>query len=358
MPLLAYSKGGGRALSYSRRQSLKSCERKFQIENVIGYRPEEQNMTFAYGHFVGEAIQHYLLTRDLTQAIWQGMQAFDLDDIFAEGTAKEAKVKKDFWHAIDIVEEFEREFKRPNSLLSLEFADLEVAKFEFNGETIPAVELTFEVDCGDGFTYEGHIDAVLYNRRTDTYVILELKTTSIVNLHPAMYQNSDQALSYSVVLDKIAGDLGANSSYSVLYLCAITQRKEFQTFSFAKNVLTRANWITALQQDIQYLSFLLQWAEEHEVSFPKRGDNCFAFFRPCAYLGTCDQPAGYFEGIKAELDKWGKKSESFAQQEPAMFQFTLEEIIERQQEILEQKIDMAPVEETISSVGEVELVDL
>lgn len=344
MPKLGYSSQNGRGLSYSRLQTLHSCPRKYEIENVIGYRPKIESMTFAYGHFVGAGIQEYLATRDLNKALLAGMLEFDLNNPWEEGSPSEIRSKKSFWHAMDIVEKFATELESNLELIGA-FKNLEIAKFPYQEKEIPALELTFEIlidNDGEKWVYEGHIDAVLYNPKKNEYIILELKTTSSTKIHPAQYENSAQALGYAIVLDKIVESKNAKSSFSVLYLVAQSGQKTFETLKFPKSILKRSQWINSLLLDINHIEMLEHAAKEAEIIYPQNGANCYQFFKPCPYFGLCDYDNKRF---KNTIDK---ETESFAKQEPVMFSFTLEEIIARQEFLLSDKTNNALEMEKVS----------
>lgn len=347
MAKLGYSSTGGRGLSYSRLQSLHACNRKYEIENVIGFRPTVKNMTFAYGHFVGAGIQEYLASRDIDKALFAGMLEFDLDDPWEEGNSSDVRNKKSFWTAMQVVEKFADSIENDYELRE-SFENLEVAKFLYQGKLIPALEATFEIviPASDGkqdWIYEGHIDCVLRNVKTNEYIILELKTTSAKNIHEAQYENSDQALSYAVVLDKIVESLGGASSFSVLYLIVKSYSQEFVTMRFPKSVAKRSQWLNSLMLDIQHLELLERAASEAGIIYPKNGSSCYNFFRPCSYFGLCDLSNSRFI---SELDE---SNISYEEQDPPMFSFSIEEIIERQQYLLENKV-LNKVE--VSSIGD------
>lgn len=349
MAKLGYSTTNGKGLSYSRLGTLETCNRKYEIENEIGYRPTAKNMTFAYGHFVGASIQEYIATGDLDKSIFAGIMEFDLDDPFAVGTFKEERAKKDLWHAIDITEKFALAFEN-DPYIKAHFKDLEIATFERDGKEVPALELTFEIiipdedDPENPWKYEGHIDAVLYNRKKDEYIILELKTSGSTTIHRASYQNSAQALGYSIVLDSIVKHKNANSSFSVLYLVAKSSKKEFEVLKFPKSVLKRSQWINTLLIKIQYIEMLRNAADESGMHYPLNGASCFNFFKPCEYLDECELSNDrFYERLKED-----DGVDSYAEQEPVMFSFSIEDIIARQSEMLTNKI---PVQELQTDYG-------
>ena len=163
-----------------------------------------------------------------------------------------------------------------------------VASFNFK----PAIELSFRVDIDDSYYYVGYIDLVLKSRFSERYAILEVKTTgmSLENIEP-LYKNSGQALGYSIVLDKIAGE--ENTDYDVIYLVSQdkTRTKEWNVvphiLNFPKTLKDRLNWFITLGMDVQHLHTM----QETRV-FPLRGGSCMQYMRPCFHFGTCSLTTG------------------------------------------------------------------
>lgn len=331
MPKLNYGRAGGYGLSYSRGEELKTCPRKFELNNIIGLGKNVETVTFSFGHFVGAGIQGYYELGDFKRTIATCIQHWGVpfDD---EGTFKEQRAKKNFWTAIEAVENFFMEIENPMSDLHKYTKGYELAYFDLGGKKARnGIELYFSVECFEGYSYEGHIDVVLYNKEKDEYMVVELKTTSLTNVHPAMYQNSNQALSYSVVIDEVAGGFNANSSYSVLYVVYCTSKKEFVVFKFNKSVLQRSHWINSLIFDIN----IIEMYRESGLEFPKNGASCFNFFSPCEYLDTCNY-------TNASLQRLAKRNteEDKAYDEDHEFDFTttIESLIERQEKLQESRI--------------------
>jgi len=147
----------------------------------------------------------------------------------------------------------------------------------YNGK--PACELSFLITLPNKFKYRGFVDAVLQNDNTGEVVVLECKTSSAVNLNPATYKNSAQAIGYSIVLDAIFPSL---SSYRVLYLVYGTKSLQYDQFEFTKSYLQRARWIRELVLDTEAITSYI----DHDL-FPMRGESCFTYFRECQYMGLC-----------------------------------------------------------------------
>lgn len=256
-------------LSYSSLGTLHTCPRKFQLDRLGSIeesndRDGTQNLTFAFGHAVGDGIQQVLEGKEEQQILFNLFLGWDAD-ILEENT----KQKKSFFHAMLAVQKFI--FMR-----KCEFLD-GYELLEYNGK--PACELSFRITFPDGFKYRGFVDAVLRHKETGKILVLEVKTSSATNLNAATFKNSAQAIGYSVVLDVIAPDV---SAYEVQYLVYMTKAAEYEMLSFNKSYLQRALWIRELLLDIEVIKL---YASQN--IYPMRGESCFNFFRECEYMGLC-----------------------------------------------------------------------
>lgn len=258
-------------LSYSSILTLHSCPRKYQLyklnaQEELGSVDSEsaQNVTFAFGHIVGEGIQAIFAGASLDEtifAMFRGWHA-DLED-------RNIKQNKNFYLAVSAVQKVAS--MREQGFLQ----DWEV--MEYNGKL--ACELAFRISLPDGFKLRGHVDAVLKNKVTNEIMVLECKTSSFTNLNPAMYKNSAQGIGYSVVLDVIAPEI---SSYQVLYLVYLTKDMSYEQYSFPKSYLQRALWIKELLLNIEIIKMY-----EIEGVYPMHGESCYSFYRECEYMNTC-----------------------------------------------------------------------
>ena len=281
-------------LSYSALDSLLTCERKFQLDRLLvsDFEKEEYPATIL-GKSFGVGVQTYLTTFDKEKAIYEAWKAY-----FPQ---KEEPGKRTEEHALSLLQS---SFPHLDNVL----LDWEVASF--NGK--PAVELSFRLDIDEKFYYVGYVDIILKNRWTGRYAVGEIKTTAlkILDLSP-IYQNSGQALGYSIILDSIVGE--DQSDYDLLYFVGRVNEKhehEFKTFPFPKTLVDRLNWFIALGFDVQRLHTML----EHNV-FPMRGSSCLQYMRPCKHFGTCSLHS---------LDKYKEEEEDLIVYD---FVFDLDQVI-------------------------------
>jgi hypothetical protein len=258
-------------LSYSSLLTLHSCPRKFELYRKKAIENEmdatagiNQNLTFAFGHVVGEGIQDVFDGLEENEIIWRMFLGF-----YANLADNNPKQNKSFYLAVIAIQ-------RLISLRANGFLD-EYELLEYNGRS--AKELSFRIELPDGFYFRGSVDAVLRHKVTGKILVLECKTSSSTNLNPTTFKNSSQAVGYSVVLDTVAPDI---VNYEVLYLVYLTKDMTYETLRFPKTYLQRATWIQELLLDVETIKLY-----DSVGVYPMRGESCSAWFRDCEYLNQC-----------------------------------------------------------------------
>jgi hypothetical protein len=280
--------------------------------------PDFESKDLAFGSAVGEGVQELLVSGDINKAMLKAFMAWNLDlffgmDMFEDDPKKKKHHKKSFPYVIKAL----KDFLPYLWTLSNEW---ELLYFDHQGKTIPAVELSAVVVFPDGFRYRLFIDAVLRHKETNKLLVVELKTTGAKWIHEAQYANSNQALSYSIILDKIAP---GNASYIVWYFVYCSELEKWEPMDFAKSKLDKANWVRTVLFDFRRIRDCID-----NNFFPKQGENCMQFGRPCQYFGACDMSKeSLYAGIGVLQEKVEKELAT-----PYHFQFTIEEIIDQQLE--------------------------
>jgi hypothetical protein len=315
-----------KGLSYSRQLTLHSCPRKYELDAKKAIKGRIESVTFSYGHAVGQAIQSTMAGRTFNETIIDTVLAYTHDEDDA-GSESEQNAKKSIWWAVVAAEEFHKKYHAG----VYSFLDgWEVAMFkDESGNDLPAVELTFVVTLIDGYSYEGHIDLVLYHPGKDRYMILELKTTGMSSISEASYKNSAQALGYGVVLDLIADNMKATASFDVLYMVYKSRTKEIIPMLFTKTPDMRVKWLSSLLTDMQILDMY------EENGYPTHGESCYNFFRECEYLGLCtmsDESIDRMYGsVTAEDEEGGN---TYSAMSTPTFLFTIDQLLERQETLV------------------------
>lgn len=297
--------------SYSSSLLFNGCPRKYQLQKLqtapskSSQEDWKRSLTFQFGHSVGEGIQETLVLGASTQAqkdkITLNLFTQWQCDLYDENV----KQKKSFFHALNALHKF---WALQDEGL---YQDYEVAYFEGK----PAAELSFRIWLPNGTSYRGYVDMVLVHKYSGEYVILELKTNSGRFINPAQYKNSDQAIGYSVVLNKIAPGI---TNYTVEYLVYMTYLQTWEPFSFPKTFVQRALWIKDRLWDAQVLELLVK-QEGNYGMWPMRGNHCVNYNSPCEFLGICHMETESLVKPLREID--------LEEDVEYQFEFTLEELL-------------------------------
>lgn len=305
MPLHANHK----LLSHSSSLTLHCCPQKFNLDKILPVDPayeDDEGGHFVHGTAVGAAVQAYLVTGSKQAAYFAA--AVDWDDDLEE--EKATSIKKSFWWSLAAIDHFITKWEN-------EYAtDFELVSFQDK----PAIELGFRIDCGEGFFYRGFLDALLRNKKTNEFIVLELKTTRNREVHDAVYANSGQPLGYSLIVDAISHFIGTEevSSYSIFYFIWKTSAQEWEVKEYTKTKVSRAKWIKNILLDMKHIA---EFGEEDY--WPEYGESCYAFFRPCKYFEVCSFSEKTLLVGKAVVVKADDPSKY-------QFLFTIDELIEAQ----------------------------
>lgn len=311
--------------SYSGDLLLHGCPRKAQLK-MLGAQatPDlEGNITFAFGHVVGDGIQQLLCGTPWEKVMMDTFIGWHAD--FFDQNEKQAKSLAEAIYCL-------MQFK---SLMADGFlSEYEVAYFDGK----PAAELSFRLHFPNT-KYRGFVDLVLRHRYTGELMVLELKTTSAKYIRPSSYKNSAQALGYSVVLDKI--DPG-NTSYGVVYLCYMTTRHMFETFEFPKTYTQRSLWLRDRLWDEQNRVRLIQQEGNYGI-WPMYGEHCHSFGRDCEFMDACYlSTERLMEPLREKHFK--DLNRDTGEEQVYQFEITLAELIETQERLAEGQIEWTQTE--------------
>ena len=285
-----------RTMSYSSLLTLHGCPRKYELNRLLPRGIDVENDEDSAGHLdfgtvVGNGIQELLVTRSMDRAMFRAFLDWK-DNLESE---RGAKAKKTFWHALQAIQKF-------SEVIDDELSQYEVATFQGK----PAVELGFAIDCGNGFTFRGKLDALLIHKVKREFLPLECKTTGWAYVNEAMYSNSSQGIGYGVVIDRVAAEMQVEyNSYDIFYPIYMTKKTEWMPYRFSKSNMARALWLQSLLLEVEHI-------EQYSMLgyFPTRGESCFSFGRQCAHYDLCHLRNEVLIGDQSKIPiKLDKKSD-------------------------------------------------
>ena len=269
--------------SHSSIGTLRSCPRKYQLSRLsLEYVKEESIHTY-FGKMFGEGVQRILAGTSLEESLLIASTHWKCD---LWDTEKE----KSFWSCWQALELFDATRKE------LELNDYSVVMWNDK----PAIELSFILELPHGFYYRGYIDILLRHNVTGALLVVDAKTSGRNFSDSAMYQNSEQALSYSVIIDTICP---GSSSYQIMYFEYLTRLHKFVCHTFSKDFAERANWIRDLLTEIEIARLYSRYD-----SWPMHGNSCVSFGRKCGFLDTCTMATSSLIGEPIYTD--GKEHEA------------------------------------------------
>ncbi len=276
-------------LSNSSLSLLHSCARKYQLKKLWPEYIREETVHTSYGKFFGAGIQYILSGDSFEDAIIKASTEWKLD-LYDE------EKEKTFWHCFNAIETF--------SIIrhQLDISDYEVVMFNNK----PACELSFCIDLENGFYYRGYIDILMQHKLSGELLVVDAKTSNARYTNPAKYQNSAQAISYSIVIDAIFSN---TSGFNVLYFEYLTGLNKFEHHLFYKDYLERATWIRDILIDCEIMNLYSRWD-----SWPKNGNACTNYGRTCEFIDNCMMETANLIGSNIitkdaiELDKEANKT--------------------------------------------------
>lgn len=254
--------------------SLHTCPRKYQLTKVYPAAIRDKTVHTAFGSAFGEGIQALLSGATIEDAVLRAVMQWDIDI-----EEEEPKSKKSLWTAISALQSFA--IIKHTTVLE----EYEVAKF-IDGRL--ACELSFCITMPEGFYYRGYVDVVLKHKITGSYLVVDVKTSGANYSAPGKYQNSPQAIGYSIVLDFIEPNL---SQYDVMYYEYLTSIKKYEAHTFVVGYLQRAMWLRNLQLDCEIMKLYNQYPD-----WPMHGESCMSYSRPCQFIDVCQMSTAALTG--------------------------------------------------------------
>ncbi len=266
-------------ISHSSRGSLRSCPRKFEFRKMYKSSRREETQATGSGKALHTAFQNYFVNRD---------ENAGLLDLVLEYPIRFQKSAMDANSLEGCIATYLK------CIESEIFDEWEIAYVvKPDGEKVPAVEVPFSLNLqvdffGNGtlvtVKYIGYIDLILYNRYTDQYAVVDIKTTTKDSDFATEYTFHEQCLPYGLVLQVLLGldyERGFEVGYWITKINALDPWDQMPTFM--KDGTMVAEWLRGYLLDIAAIQ------EFHKLGFfPRNGGACYNWNRRCSFFDLCD----------------------------------------------------------------------
>lgn len=156
------------------------------------------------------------------------------------------------------------------------------------GQIVEAIEVPFQITITNHpfpfpVTYNGFIDAILFDTVHNSYFVGDLKTTrQSLSSYDAVYANSTQCLPYGLVLEAMHGN--RISAFEIIYICLYTDilKPRVEKYEYTKTQADIQDWIMSLAWDLHtiYDRMTRGW-------WVKNGQSCMNWNRKCSFFDVC-----------------------------------------------------------------------
>lgn len=268
-------------LSHSSNQLWDSCHRKFEFQKFYPRTERTDDIHGAVGKAMHHAFQKWLIKGCTSEARDAGY--FKLIKKYPILMESDPAAKKSLEVCFATLEDI---FNKGGILLEYEIATVK----HLDGSIRPAIEVEFEIwidgiYCdGRPFVYRGFIDAILFNKFTGEYLVVDLKTTGWKSQHlVGMYKFNGQCVGYGIVLQAILEKDIHNFDVAYVHAELDIQEPTCKILKFTKTEADIRDWATNLYLRIKEI--VDAWDRDY---FARTESGCVAYNKPCQFMEICD----------------------------------------------------------------------
>lgn len=267
------------SVSHSSLSRYRSCERKFEFSKLFIASRGETGYAGSVGHALHRSTQDYLLHKDEDRAL------AILGIEFPYELMPSPMDNRGIAACVVTVEDL----FRSGLLVGYELAEIKC----LDGEVRPAIEVPFRIRFSDlelpfglKFEYTGFIDAIVYNRLTQEYSVIDIKThrDSAIYQVDVKFRYSEQPLPYGFVLENIVGNHLKDFDVYFLSMYIDPLEPNNQLLSYTKTSEDVHDWAKSVLKDARDIGRYIE-----QGWFPRRGNACKAFGKyVCPHFDLCD----------------------------------------------------------------------
>lgn len=264
-------------LSHSSRRTFHSCARKLEFRKFHPSMSRDESLDGEVGHALHEGYQHYLIHKDRDAAMFAMLQRYPVHLNSNPSNSKSVEAC----------------YPTLNSMIdSGAFLEYEIAEIKcLDGEVRKAIEVPFQIDItgfdlGNGISviYVGYVDAILYDKILDEYLVIDIKTTrwNLDDFTP-VYHFDEQCIPYAIVLERILGRSLDNLTVKYISVYIDIEKPKVTPYEFRKTRADIEDWARGLLVDLQLIKMYYQ------MGWFKRNSNaCVTFGKVCPHFSLCN----------------------------------------------------------------------
>ncbi len=267
-------------VSHSSMATFRSCPRKLEFKKFYPQTTRDEDVDTGAGKCLHAGYQSYLINKNREKAIFDMMLAYP---IHLNSNPTHPKSLEACYASL-------------NAMIDTgAFTEYAIAKIKcLDGVTRSAIEVPFQIDL-QGFwldeaqtvkvIYVGFIDAILYDKILDEYLVIDIKTTRWhLKDKTAVYHFDEQCIPYAIILERILGHSLNNLKVKYMSVFLDIEKPKVTPYEFMKNQTDVEDWARGLLVDLQSIKMFYQ------MGWFKRNPNaCVAFGRVCNYFQICNQ---------------------------------------------------------------------
>lgn len=269
-------------LSHSSRSTFRRCTRQFEFSKLFGEGSKKDEMFAAeVGKSLHAGFQEYLISRDENQAIMKFLLSYPL--------AMEYN-KPEYSYNRSLEACYVTLMELINSPTADRYELIHIKTQLEGNPTLPAIEVPFAFEIKGAplpipVWFVGFIDAILYDKQDDIYIVNDIKTTriNVLDMSPR-YEFDEQTVPYGIVLEQMLGR--KISQFKVSYLSAYIDLMDpkVSMYQFIKTEDHIYDWYRGLCEDIGRIGKYY-----NNQYFPRttNGEVCFSYNKACYFAEFC-----------------------------------------------------------------------
>jgi hypothetical protein len=269
-------------LSHSSRSTFRRCARQFEFSKMFGEGSKNDEMFAAdVGKSLHEGFQEYLISRDEEKAILKFLIHYPHHLEF---------MRPEYHYNRSLEACYITLMELINSPMADRYELIHIKTQLEGNPVLPAIEVPFALEIINSpmpipVWFVGFIDAILYDKQEDIYIVNDIKTTRInVNDMSPRYEFDEQTVPYGIILEQMLGR--KIEHFKVSYLSAYIDLMEpkVSMYQFIKTEDHIQDWYTGLCEDIGRIA---NYYKKQSFRRTTNGETCFSFNRPCFFAEFC-----------------------------------------------------------------------